>query len=162
MTPNTPIDQEDEPPPVPPKDNTNDALRGVSKEDLKDDTPGSTSTLQVRRRRPPPLTGPAVKPLPPPPPTGDAVRFEGAERGIEEPPPQPPVKDVRLDETKSRTTKPLPGIPWRPDYKGTILWIAALGIWFLLVVLLLPVLLEADALPGLNKILRNWSIALLR
>ncbi|KAF9732201.1 hypothetical protein PMIN03_011094 [Paraphaeosphaeria minitans] len=141
MSSNTPIDQEEVPPPVPPKDDINDTRRAVSTKGIANGTPRSISTPQARRRRPAPLAGPAVKPLPPPPPAGDAVRFEKAESGA---------------------GKALPAIPWRPNYHGTILWIAALGIWFVLVVLLLPGFLAGDALPGLNRMLRSWFVALFR
>lgn len=114
--------QENEPPPVPPKD-------------------GSTDTLpsqKVRRRRPPPLTEvPArdSKPLPLPP--------------IEHEP-----------KTKDQVVKPLPALPWKSIARIVLLWSFGMAIWFLMVALLLPVFLEGDAMPGLNRALRRWATTL--
>ncbi|KAF2443413.1 hypothetical protein P171DRAFT_486146 [Karstenula rhodostoma CBS 690.94] len=143
MTPNNPTEQTqretDVPPPVPPKDTTDDT--------------------RLRRRRPPPLTGAAVKPLPPPPPVSN-VRVEQSESGIWNAPPRT-REGIHFDQPKGRIGKPLPRIPWRPDYRRTFLWIGGLGVWFLLVVLLLPVFLEGDALPRLNRTLRSHLALLL-
>jgi hypothetical protein len=62
---------------------------------------------------------------------------------------------VRFGRAQGGTAKPLPEIPRRPDYTTTLFWIGGMGIWFLAVVLLLPVFLEGDALPRLNGGIRK-------
>ena len=55
--------------------------------------------------------------------------------------------------------KPLPAVPVeseKPNYAHTLYWTVFFCIWFLLTVLLLPIILEKDAMPGLNRILRKW------
>lgn len=41
-------------------------------------------------------------------------------------------------------------------------WVTGLGVWFVAVVLLLPVVMEGDALPGLNRWFRAWGKGLVR
>jgi hypothetical protein len=42
-----------------------------------------------------------------------------------------------------------------PNYVKTVILIAGFGIWFLVIVVLLPIITEKDAMPGFNKILRR-------
>jgi hypothetical protein len=55
-------------------------------------------------------------------------------------------------------SKPLPLPPKSVTLRSTLLWVAALFLWFLLIVVLLPVITEKDAMPGFNR----WLSALLR
>jgi hypothetical protein len=62
-------------------------------------------------------------------------------------------------DAKPLPPKPLPALPEHvtqaPNYRRTLLLIAALGVWFLLIVVLLPVIMERDAMLGLNRWLRH-------
>lgn len=57
--------------------------------------------------------------------------------------------------------KPLPDLPAKTNESSssnhlkTFLFISALCIWFLAIVLLLPIITERDAMPGLNRFLRR-------
>lgn len=76
--------------------------------------------------------------------------------------PPVPVPALPLKDASLAPGKALPEIPWQPDYAGTILWVAGLALWFIGVVLLLPVVLKGDALPGLNQVVRRlwgWALA---
>ncbi|KAF1970142.1 hypothetical protein BU23DRAFT_215899 [Bimuria novae-zelandiae CBS 107.79] len=104
-------------------------------------TPSRIPVPKIRQRRPPPLTEiPQVsKPLPPPPAC------------------EVPYKPG----TENSVTKPLPALPWKLNANSTLLWTAGLGICFVAVVLLLPVFLEGDAMPGMNRLLRAWGKTIL-
>lgn len=52
--------------------------------------------------------------------------------------------------------KPLPIPPKSSTLQLTLLWVAAFFVWFLLIVVLLPVVTEKDAMPGFNRWLREW------
>jgi hypothetical protein len=58
---------------------------------------------------------------------------------------------------RNADSKPLPSPPKSPILRQTMLWIMAFSLWFILIVILLPVITEKDAMPGFNKWLRNWS-----
>ncbi|KAF2640622.1 hypothetical protein P280DRAFT_517986 [Massarina eburnea CBS 473.64] len=89
---------------------------------------GNTKTLaEIRQRRPLPLLK------------------------IEKPLPSAPAIAV---------SKPLPVPPssrqeGKVNYRTTLLWIGGFAVWFLLVVVLLPVIMERDAMPGFNRFLRQ-------
>ncbi|KAF2464611.1 uncharacterized protein BDR25DRAFT_95829 [Lindgomyces ingoldianus] len=63
---------------------------------------------------------------------------------------------------KALPPKPLPDVPdedsqtQKLDYRILGLWIGGFGIWFLAIVVLLPVVTERDAMPGLNRLLKAW------
>ncbi|KAF2711058.1 hypothetical protein K504DRAFT_500992 [Pleomassaria siparia CBS 279.74] len=80
-----------------------------------------------------------TKPLPSIPYGGDTVP------PTPKPLPKPPIK-------------PLPAVPDQSvsRFLLTLSWILGFAVWFLLVVVLLPVIMERDAMPGLNTLLRNW------
>jgi hypothetical protein len=68
--------------------------------------------------------------------------------------PRPP----RPNSIKPLPQKPLPDPPARPRKEkltSTILIVFGLLIWFLAIVTLLPIILEREAMPGLNKFLRQ-------
>ncbi|KAH7117604.1 hypothetical protein B0J11DRAFT_570848 [Dendryphion nanum] len=74
--------------------------------------------------------------------------------------PEPP--DVSQVADKPLPPRPLPPLPAPPinaeglDIMRTILIYTALGIWFIAIIVLLPVITEKDAMPGLNRLLRPW------
>ena len=72
--------------------------------------------------------------------------------------PLPPVpQSERAAASKSEPlSKPLPLPPKSVTLRSTLLWVAALFVWFLLIVVLLPVITEKDAMPGFNKWLRSF------
>lgn len=78
------------------------------------------------------------------------------------PPPVPP-KDVEPEvEEQSKPLpptpadlKPLPPPPTRVILQMTSFWITGFCLWFILVVIMLPVITEKDAFPGLNRWLRK-------
>jgi hypothetical protein len=51
--------------------------------------------------------------------------------------------------------KPLPSPPNSLSLKSTSIWIAGLCLWFVAIVVLLPVITEKDAMPGFNQWLRK-------
>lgn len=84
----------------------------------------------------------------------------------QQPKPLPPTPyggiPSALDQTSNLNSgwKPLPRPPVSSSsvVKNTLLWIAGFCVWFLLVVVALPIILEQDAMPGLNRWLRTvWS-----
>ena len=42
-----------------------------------------------------------------------------------------------------------------PNYVKTMILVAGFGVWFLVIVVLLPIITEKDAMPGFNKLLRR-------
>ncbi|KAH7348190.1 hypothetical protein BKA66DRAFT_477292 [Pyrenochaeta sp. MPI-SDFR-AT-0127] len=111
----------------------------------------------VRSRRPHATTsGP---PVPPKPYTQE--RTSSQKRGIASKhskplPPVPPVTHSGGPIPSEAISKPLPGPPSTLSLRNTLLWIAAFCLWFLLTVVLLPVITEKDAMPGFNRWLREW------
>ena len=103
-------------------------------------TATTTMASMVRQRRPPPLDEVPLKEL----------------KAL---PPLPPNKS--LDHSTQAVFKPLPAVPRELNGKSTLIWITGLMVWFFLVILLLPVFLEAEAMPGMNRILRRWGTTLL-
>ncbi|KAF2118664.1 hypothetical protein BDV96DRAFT_642847 [Lophiotrema nucula] len=101
-----------------------------------------STSLQTHRQHPQPRQrkGPPVppkhytKPLPPAPILNPSV-----EKAL-------PPKPLPLPPTQTALTSSL---------RGTLLWAAAFLIWFLAVVVLLPVVTERDAMPGFNRWLRD-------
>jgi hypothetical protein len=77
--------------------------------------------------------------------------------------PLPPVPhNVIIEDPRGLIVKPLPPPPPPPpdniDVRSTSLWIAGLCLWFLTIVVLLPIIMEKDAMPGFNRGLRElWS-----
>ncbi|KAF2024711.1 hypothetical protein EK21DRAFT_117480 [Setomelanomma holmii] len=54
--------------------------------------------------------------------------------------------------------KPLPPPPASVSIRTTTLWIAGFVLWFVLIVVLLPVITEKDAMPSFKRWLRSvWS-----
>ncbi|EMD87572.1 hypothetical protein COCC4DRAFT_134471 [Bipolaris maydis ATCC 48331] len=72
--------------------------------------------------------------------------------------PLPPVPGRRPSRGAVRRveSKPLPRPPQSSTLQSTFLWILGFAVWFLVIVILLPVITEKDAMPGLNRRLRNW------
>lgn len=87
--------------------------------------PNATPSLSQRRGLPPPEVPKQLKPLPP-------VPLPGA-----------------------IGSKPLPRPPDRIRVGTTVLWIAGFGVWFVLVVVMLPVVMEREAMIGFNAWLRE-------
>jgi hypothetical protein len=59
--------------------------------------------------------------------------------------------------TRERSlSKPLPAPPRFSILRSTLLWVMGFCVWFLLIVLLLPVIMEKDAMPGVNRWLRSF------
>lgn len=54
--------------------------------------------------------------------------------------------------------KPLPKTPQSSILRPTLFWILGFCLWFLLIVLLLPIITEKEAMPGFNRWLRKWSL----
>lgn len=114
----------------------------------------STKALQERKLFTPISTN---KRLPPEPPLPLDPNRET------KPLPSPPCLVVsELVASKCLPSKPLPAAPVAPvtpttvNYRSTLLWMAFFCVWFLLIVLLLPLIVERDAMPGLNRWLRRW------
>ena len=57
--------------------------------------------------------------------------------------------------TKTIRARPLPPLPKGFRVKTTLLWVAGFCVWFLLIVILLPIITEKDAMPGFNRWLRQ-------
>ncbi|KAL6707110.1 hypothetical protein ACN47E_004862 [Coniothyrium glycines] len=75
--------------------------------------------------------------------------------------PLPPFQDQICSDTINRSIlKPLPPPPNHFALGQTLLWVAGIATWFLLIVLLLPIVTEKDAVPSLNRWLRNFGHAL--
>jgi hypothetical protein len=115
-----------------------------------------SSTKAVRKRK---LVTPIStnKRLPPEPPLSLDPNRET------KPLPSPPcLISSELVASKCLPSKPLPAAPAAPvtpptvNYRSTLLWLAFFCVWFLLIVLLLPLIMEKDAMPGLNRWLRRW------
>ncbi|KAH8726111.1 hypothetical protein GQ44DRAFT_726465 [Phaeosphaeriaceae sp. PMI808] len=99
---------------------------------------------------------------PPVPPKSDRSPYVIASKHDLQPskplPPVPGIRQMKNSDTKNLTAKPLPQPPIGVNAKSVSLWIAGFVIWFLLIVILLPVITEKDAMPGFNRWLRNlWS-----
>ena len=69
--------------------------------------------------------------------------------------PSVPQLPVPTSVTEEQQTKPLPAPPKSATLRLTLLWVTAFCVWFLLIVVLLPVITEKDAMPGFNKWLRT-------
>ncbi|KAF1952000.1 hypothetical protein CC80DRAFT_596917 [Byssothecium circinans] len=101
---------------------------------------------------------------PPVPPKADVAAPDHVNQAqIRQRRPQPPPKDSKpLPSISNIASKPLPDQPAigesvKVDYRTTILWIVGFCIWFLLIVVLLPIIMERDAMPGFNRILRKQT-----
>ena len=74
----------------------------------------------------------------------------------------PCLMSSKLVASKCLPSKPLPAAPVAPvtpttlNYRSTLLWMVFFCVWFLLIVVLLPCIMERDAMPGLNRWLRRW------
>jgi hypothetical protein len=106
----------------------------------------------LRNRRPQPFAdGP---PVPPKPSTELSL---SQRRGLAPPQPPrqlkplPPVPQLQLIESK-----PLPRPPDKLKLGTTALWIAAFAAWFLLIVVMMPIIMEREAMIGVNVWLRGW------
>ncbi|KAF2855209.1 hypothetical protein T440DRAFT_206220 [Plenodomus tracheiphilus IPT5] len=70
--------------------------------------------------------------------------------------PLPPVpSDRHAGVTRDFEIKPLPLPPQSLSLKRTLYWILGFCLWFLLIVVLLPVITERDAMPGFSRWLRS-------
>jgi hypothetical protein len=66
-----------------------------------------------------------------------------------------PRSPVTNGASEGLQSKPLPLPPKSVTLRSTLAWVAALFVWFLLIVVLLPVITEKDAMPGFNRWLRT-------
>ncbi|KAF1938861.1 hypothetical protein EJ02DRAFT_271137 [Clathrospora elynae] len=117
--------------------------------------------LHIRSRNPHTKpNGPPVPPKPHNPTTPGRRPATTSPKPTERSKPLPPIPGVGLSGTckiQSRR-KPLPEPPKSSVLKSTLLWVTAFCLWFLLIVVLLPVITEKDAMPGFNRWLRQlWS-----
>ena len=69
-------------------------------------------------------------------------------------PPTPGLKDTDEVPRRDVYVKPLPRPPQNLNLRATCLWIALFAVWLLLIVLLLPVITEKDAMPSFHRWLR--------
>ncbi|KAF3045402.1 hypothetical protein E8E11_007669 [Didymella keratinophila] len=111
-----------------------------------------TASQNLRNRRLPPIAdGPPV----PPKPNAKLSLFQRRALAPPEPPrqlkPLPPVP-----QPPSIESKPLPRPPHKLKLGITALWILAFTVWFLLVVVMLPIIMEREAMIGVNAWLRGW------
>jgi hypothetical protein len=78
--------------------------------------------------------------------------------------PQPPPKDQKVLPLPP-SLKPLPQLPpnrdTSPNYRTTLFWVLGFCVWFLIIVVMLPVIMERDAMPGFNRWLRKFWRSLL-
>jgi hypothetical protein len=127
-----------------------------------DKTGDRSSTKALRKRT---LVAPISinKRLPPKPPLPPGPIRET------KPLPSPPyLTSSGLVASKCLPSKPLPAppvvcvTPATVNYRSTLIWMVFFCVWFLLIVLLLPVIMERDAMPGLNRWLRSWVHDLIR
>jgi hypothetical protein len=77
-------------------------------------------------------------------------------------PPPPPPRDHKplpvLPSSKPLPDLPSPGSDARLNYRTTLLWVLGFCVWFLVIVVMLPVIMERDAMPGFNRWLRQcWA-----
>ncbi|EUC38457.1 hypothetical protein COCCADRAFT_32397 [Bipolaris zeicola 26-R-13] len=117
---------------------------------------------QIRNRRPfLDQEGPPVPPKPyasnTPSTTHDRLAAVTSTPGNAISKPLPPVPGSRLSRGAGSkvVSKPLPSPPKSSTVRSTFLWILGFAVWFLLIVILLPVITEKDAMPGFNRWLRN-------
>ncbi|KAF2688857.1 hypothetical protein K458DRAFT_154031 [Lentithecium fluviatile CBS 122367] len=76
--------------------------------------------------------------------------------------PQPPPKDQKLPPLPP-TSKALSELPpgGALDYRATLLWVLGFCVWFVVIVVMLPVIMERDVMPGFNRWLRqSWRLML--
>ena len=71
-------------------------------------------------------------------------------------PPIPRYKHIDFLGQGPLQSKTLPRSPSNLNLTTTLLWVAGFCLWFLLIVVLLPVIMEKDAMPGFNRWLRKW------
>ena len=111
----------------------------------------------VRNRKPRPQDqGPPV----PPKTLSNSIKRAAAPKPLSlhahtKPLPSVPSLPLVASVTEEQQAKPLPAPPKDSTLRLTLLWVAAFCIWFLLIVVLLPVITEKDAMPGFNKWLRT-------
>lgn len=95
---------------------------------------------------------------PPVPPKPHAKSSLSQRRGLQPPDPPkqlrplPPVPQIGLE----LDFKPLPQRPQQVQVYTTALFVAAFAVWFLLIVVMLPIIMEREAMVGLNTWLRRW------
>ena len=71
--------------------------------------------------------------------------------------PLPPVPQSHAEEDVVWPgLKPLPRPPAKLHIGTTALWVAGFVVWFLLVVVMLPVIVEREAMISMNAWLRRW------
>ncbi|KAF1926762.1 uncharacterized protein M421DRAFT_206125 [Didymella exigua CBS 183.55] len=106
----------------------------------------------IRNRRSHPISdGP---PVPPKPSTELSL---SQRRGL--PPPEPPehLKPLPpIPRPEPIESKPLPRTPGKIKIGTTALWVVAFAIWFLLIVVMMPVIMEREAMIRVNAWLRGW------
>jgi hypothetical protein len=112
----------------------------------------SPASQNLRHRKPQPIVdGPPV------PPKSSTKQSLSQRRGVV--PPQPPRQLKPLPpvpQLQSIEAKPLPRLPDRLKLGTTAFWFAAFAVWFLLIVVMLPVVMEREAMIGVNTWLRGW------
>ncbi|PSN68182.1 hypothetical protein BS50DRAFT_358987 [Corynespora cassiicola Philippines] len=76
----------------------------------------------------------------------------------------PAPSPIARGASKALPPKPLPEIPGPSDfdhlevnYRYTLYWMAGFAVWFVLIVVLLPIITEKDAMPGFNRFLRRGA-----
>ena len=91
-------------------------------------------------------------PLPPKSASAQAPSVRTPARLRTKPLPPAPALNKQI---KAIHTRPLPPLPKDSRVKTTLLWVAGFCLWFLLIVILLPIITEKDAMPGFNRWLRQ-------
>ena len=75
-------------------------------------------------------------------------------------PPEPPRQLKPLPAVPQSDSvmewKPLPRPPERARLGTTVLWVLGFVVWFVVVVVMLPVVMEREAMIGVNAWLRRW------
>lgn len=74
-------------------------------------------------------------------------------------PPLPPSVQQKTPTSKPLSSKPLPSVPVsvqaQPNYRTAFLIVSGLFVWFLAIVVMLPIIMEREAMIGLNNVLRK-------
>ncbi|KAH9883032.1 hypothetical protein J1614_000399 [Plenodomus biglobosus] len=121
-------------------------------------SPKSPPPPQLRQRKP----RQSVEKPPVPPKCNDFIPLEhtAPPHTSSRSKPLPPVPFHSHDEaTEARglEAKPLPRPPSSVNLRTTCYWIVGFCLWFLLIVLLLPVITEKDAMPRFNQWVKEKS-----
>ena len=131
--------------------------------------PTTPAPCQTLRNRKPPVLHHDPPPVPPKADTAPklttAAPSLSQRRGVQTPEaprrlkPLPPVPLTRAGRGDGGLdVKPLPRPPGGLKSGTTALWIAAFVVWFLLIVVMLPVVMEREAMIGMNAWLRGVAV----